>query len=202
MSIIKVSRVRDVCNERVKICTLFLHFIKLYTDMSRLPWSFKKEEKKKMFLPFDNTRNKKKKKPRKLRLKIIGTIIEIENYYITPFQDSLLINIFPWKKISKIHEHPIAQTPTPTILITDLTTIHLTLINLRISNIETNMRTRQISLPPSLPHPPRCPSLETSDVHDGNGSERKIRFTEFLLPSFSSPFPFFSANLSAEKSPP
>lgn len=127
--------------------------------------------------------------------------MKLKIIYITPFQDSLLINIFPWKKISKIHEHPIAQTPTPTILITDLTTIHLTLINLRISNIETNMRTRQISLPPSLTllvvQAWKRATCMTETV-----SERKIRFTEFLLPSFSSPFPFFSANLSAEKSPP
>lgn len=117
--------------------------------------------------------------------------MKLKIIYITPFQDSLLINIFPWKKISKIHEHPIAQTPTPTILITDLTTIHLTLINLRISNIETNMRTRQISLPPSLPHPPRCPSLETSDVHDGNGFRKKNTVYRVSPPLLLLPISFF-----------
>lgn len=107
--------------------------------------------------------------------------MKLKIIYITPFQDSLLINIFPWKKISKIHEHPIAQTPTPTILITDLTTIHLTLINLRISNIETNMRTRQISLPPSLT------LLVVQAWKRATCMTETVPKEKYGLPSFSSP---------------
>lgn len=201
MSIIKVSRVRDVCNERVKICTLFLHFIKLYTDMSRLPWSFKKEEKKKKCPYRLITQETKKKKTKNIALQIIGTIIEIENYIHNTVSRFSLDKYFP---LEKNIENPWTS---------DSSNSHSDDINNRSNNDPShpnkssnfeyrNKHENPPNIPPSLPHPPRCPSLETSDVHDGNGSERKIRFTEFLLPSFSSPFPFFSANLSAEKSPP
>lgn len=48
-----------------------------------------------MSLPFDNTRNKK---PRKLRLKIIGTIIEIENYIHNTVSRFSLDKYFPLEK--------------------------------------------------------------------------------------------------------
>lgn len=142
-----------------------------------------------------------KKKTKKITLKIIGTIIKLKITGTYRFKISR-DKYFPLKKNIENPWTPIAQTPTPTILITDLTTIHLTLINLRISNIETNMRTRQISLPPP------APSLfkPGNERHEWRKRFRKKNTVppprvSNLPPLPHLPFPFFSANLSAEKSP-
>lgn len=161
----------------------------------------KKKKKKKMSLPFDNTRNKIKKKTKKIAFK---------NYRDNNWNWRLLHNTVSRFSLDKYFplEKNIENPWT-----SDSSNSHSDDINNRSNNDPShpnkssnfeyrNKHENPPNIPPSLPHPPRCPSLETSDVHDGNGSERKIRFTEFLLPSFSSPFPFFSANLSAEKSPP
>lgn len=154
-----------------------------------------------MSLPFDNTRNKIKKKTKKIAFK---------NYRDNNWNWRLLHNTVSRFSLDKYFplEKNIENPWT-----SDSSNSHSDDINNRSNNDPShpnkssnfeyrNKHENPPNIPPSLPHPPRCPSLETSDVHDGNGSERKIRFTEFLLPSFSSPFPFFSANLSAEKSPP
>lgn len=51
-----------------------------------------------MSLPFDNTRNKKKKKTKNIALQIIGTIIEIENYIHNTVSRFSLDKYFPLEK--------------------------------------------------------------------------------------------------------
>lgn len=154
--------------------------------MSRLPWSFKKKkEKKTEKYPYRSREKEEKENTKKTNYRII-IILKIIDHDIR-FKISR-DKYFPLEKYQSIHRTPIPQTLSHShdINNNDLTTIHPALINLRISNIETNMRTRQISLPLT---PPRCSSPATSDTYDGNGSERKIRLPSSVLTPLPSPSP-------------